>query len=167
MPQPRWLNDAEMRAWRGTLRMTWLLEAAISRDLARDSHLSHADYYVLVQLSESPERRMRMSDLAAGILWSKSRLSHQIDRMEARGLVRRQDCPSDARGTFAVLTPTGMRAIRAAAPHHVESIRRNFLGHLTPGQIAVLGDVTEVVVNALAESLRPAAPAVDVLIHHR
>jgi DNA-binding MarR family transcriptional regulator len=156
MEATRWLTDDEMRAWRGHLRMSWLLDAAIARDLARDSRLSHPDYYVLVSLSETPEQRMRMSDLAAGILWSKSRLSHQIRRMEARGLVRREDCSSDGRGTFAVLTPMGLDAINAAAPYHVESIRRHLLDPLTPQQIAALADVSGVVTDRLAATLQPA-----------
>ena len=158
MEATRWLTDDEMRAWRGHLRMSWLLDAAIARDLARDSGLSHPDYYVLVSLSETPEQRMRMSDLAAGILWSKSRLSHQIRRMEARGLVRREDCSSDGRGTFAVLTAVGLDAIKAAAPYHVESIRRHLLDPLTPQQIAVLADVAGVVTDRLAATLQPAQP---------
>ena len=155
MEATRWLTDEEMRAWRGHLRMSWLLDAAIARDLARDSGLSHPDYYVLVSLSETPEQRMRMSDLAAGILWSKSRLSHQIRRMEARGLVRREDCSSDGRGTFAVLTPMGLEAIQAAAPHHVESIRRHLLDPLTPEQVTALAGIAGVVTDRLAATLQP------------
>jgi len=150
---PRWLDGAEARAWRGWLRLCWLLDAAIARDLARDSGLSHPDYYVLVQLSETPGHRMRMSDLAAGIQWSKSRVSHQVRRMEDRGLVRREDCASDARGTYACLTREGLRAIQEAAPMHVESIRRNLIDHLSPRDIAWLGDVTERVAARLAAIL--------------
>ena len=155
MAAPRWLDDRESRAWRGYLRLTWLLDAAIARDLQRDSGLSHADYYVLVQLSEAPGRRMRMSDLASGILWSRSRVSHQTRRMEARGLVRREECASDARGTFACLTRAGLRAIQEAAPSHVESIRRNLLDHLTPQQVDALGDISATVVDWLAAALQP------------
>src|SRR3984893_3977993 len=138
MEAARWLTDEEMLAWRGHLRMSWLLDAAIARELARESGLSPPGYYVLVSLSETPGRRWRMSDLATGILWSKSRLSHQIRRMEARGLVRREECSSDGRGTFAVLTPIGLQAIQRAAPHHVESIRRPLLDPLTPEQVTAL-----------------------------
>ena len=143
--EPRWLDPVEMRAWRGHLRMSWLLAAAIERDLRRLG-LSHPDYYVLVQLSESRDHRMRMTDLAEGIQWSKSRLSHHIDRMERRGLVRREECPSDARGAFACLTAEGLLAIQAAAPDHVESIRRHFLDGLTDEQVQSLGDVSEAVI---------------------
>ncbi len=134
-----------MRAWRGHLRMSWLVAAAIERDL-RQAGLSHPDYYVLVQLSESPERRMRMSDLAAGIQWSKSRLSHHLDRMELRGLVSREDCPNDARGAYACLTPAGLRAIQDAAPAHVASVRRHFIDALTPEQLESLGQISDSVI---------------------
>ena len=142
-----------MRAWVGQLRMGRLLEAAIERDLIRDSGLSHADYYVLVRLTETPEGRMRMTDLAGGILWSKSRLSHQIRRMEARGLVRREECSSDGRGTFACLTAGGLRAIQEAAPLHVESIRRNLLDHLSRDEIAALGVLADRVIDRLAPAI--------------
>lgn len=143
--QPRWLDPTELRAWRGYLQMSWLVAAAIERDLRR-AGLSHPDYYVLVQLSESSERRMRMSDLASGIQWSKSRLSHHLDRMELRGLVSREDCPSDARGAYACLTPAGLRAIEDAAPGHVASVRRHFIDALTPDQLETLAEISETVI---------------------
>ncbi|MBV9101244.1 MAG: MarR family transcriptional regulator [Candidatus Dormibacteraeota bacterium] len=139
--------------------MSWLLDAAIARDLARDSGLSHPDYYVLVQLSETPGHRMRMSDLAAGIQWSKSRVSHQVRRMEDRGLVRREECSSDGRGTFACLTRQGLRTIQEAAPMHVESIRRNLLDHLSSDDLARLGDIAERVAAVLSAELGSAQDA--------
>ena len=151
--EPRWLDPAEMRAWRGHIRMSWLLAAAIERDLRRLG-LSHPDYYVLVQLSESADHRMRMTELAEGIQWSKSRLSHHIDRMERRGLVRREDCASDARGAFACLTAAGLRAIQAAAPDHVESIRRHFLDPLGGEQLSQLGDINEELIAHLSTRAR-------------
>jgi DNA-binding MarR family transcriptional regulator len=159
MPTPRWLDNTEAKAWRGHLRMSWLLDAAITRDLARDAGLSQPDYYVLVNLSEAVGRRMRMTDLAAGIQWSKSRLSHQIARMEARGLVRREGCPGDARGTFAVLTPMGLRAIERAAPNHVESIRRHLFDVLSREQVDALAAITETVVEHLGAEPCTSAPA--------
>ena len=147
--EPQWLDPTEMRAWRGHLRMSWLLAAAIERDLRRLG-LSHPDYYVLVQLSESPDHRMRMTDLAEGIQWSKSRLSHHLDRMEARGLVRREDCASDARGAFACLTPAGLQAIQTAAPDHVGSVRRHFIDVLDDTQLGQLGDINETLIAHLS-----------------
>ena len=148
--EPRWLDPVEMRAWRGHLRMSWLLAAAIERDLRRLG-LSHPDYYVLARLSETPDRRMRMTELAEGIQWSKSRLSHHIDRMERRELVRREDCASDARGAFACLTDAGLRAIQAAAPDHVESVRRHFVDALNDEQLAQLGDINDTLVAHLSK----------------
>ena len=155
MQEPRWLDDTEAKAWRGHLRMSWLLDAAIARDLAREAGLSYPDYHVLAWLSETPDRRMRMTDLAAGMRWSKSRLSHQIARMEARGLVSRAGCPSDARGTFAILTPEGFAAIEQAAPGHEASIRRHLLDVLTREQVETLAGITETVVDRLADGGAP------------
>ena len=148
MGDPRWLDDTEQRAWRSLIQMIGLIEAAISRDLAQD-RLSLADYHVLARLSEAAEGRMRVSELADSIHWSKSRLSHQLSRMEGRGLICRHNCPSDARGTFAVVTEAGMEAIRAAAPGHVESIRRHLLERLTREQINALAEICESVLRDL------------------
>jgi DNA-binding MarR family transcriptional regulator len=147
----RWLTDAEMRAWLGYRRMFLLLNAAVNRDLARDSGLSEPDYDVLSNLSSAPDHRGRLSELAARMLWSQSRLSHHISRMEQRGLVRREDCESDARGSVIVLTKQGLRTIEKAAPHHVESVRRHIIDALSPEQIKALGDITETVVSHLGE----------------
>ena len=147
----QWLNDAEMRAWLGYRRMFLLLNAAVNRDLARDSGLSEADYDVLSNLSSAPDHRGRLSELAARMLWSQSRLSHHISRMEQRGLVRREECESDARGSVVVLTKQGLRVLEKAAPLHVESVRKHIIDVLSPAQIKALGDITETVVNHLGE----------------
>jgi DNA-binding MarR family transcriptional regulator len=149
----QWLTDAEMRAWLGYRRMFLLLNAAVNRDLARDSGLSEPDYDVLSNLSSAPDHRGRLSELAARMLWSQSRLSHHISRMEQRGLVRREDCESDARGSVIVLTKEGLRTLEKAAPHHVESVRRHIIDALSPAQIRALGDITETVVSHLGEPL--------------
>jgi DNA-binding MarR family transcriptional regulator len=146
---PDWLSAEEARAWLGYRRMRALLDLQISRDLASDSGLSDADYDVLSTVSESPERMLRLGDLAAYMLWSKSRLSHHIARMEQRGLVARQDCAADGRGAMLTLTEAGWQAIRSAAPAHVDSVRRHFIGLLSAGQIRMLGDLTETVVAHL------------------
>jgi DNA-binding MarR family transcriptional regulator len=147
----RWLNDAEMRAWLGYRRMFLLLNAAVNRDLARASGLSEPDYDVLSNLSSAPDHRGRLSELAARMLWSQSRLSHHISRMEQRGLVRREECDSDARGSVVVLTKQGLRTLEKAAPQHVESVRRHIIDVLSPDQIKALGDITETVVSHLGE----------------
>lgn len=145
MAEPRWLNPVETRAWRGWIELADLLRAALARDLWSASRVSDADYAVLVHLSEAPGRRVRMSDLAAALRWSKSRLSHQVGRMEARGLVTREHCPTDGRGAFAVLTGSGMAETAAAAPAHVESVRRHLIDVLSPEQQANLADIAETV----------------------
>lgn len=129
--------------------MRALLDLQLNRDLARDSGLSEADYDVLSNVSESAGHSLRLGDLAAHMLWSKSRLSHHVARMERRGLVARQDCASDGRGAVLTLTEAGWQAIRNAAPGHVESVRRHFLDLLTPDQVQALGDLTETVLAHL------------------
>jgi DNA-binding MarR family transcriptional regulator len=136
---PRWLAPEEQQAWRAHLATSKLL----SRQLDRDLHpfgLSINDYEILVVLSESAEHRLRMTDLADATAQSRSRLSHQITRMEASGLVRRDSCPGDKRGLFAVLTDAGMATIEQVAPHHVESVRRHFINLLDESQLAALRD---------------------------
>jgi DNA-binding MarR family transcriptional regulator len=152
----RWLDEDEMRAWRGYRRMFLLLNAQVNRDLARDSGLSEPDYDVLSNLSTAPDRRGRLSEVAARMLWSQSRLSHHIARMEQRGLVVREGCEQDGRGSVVVLTDEGLRAIRKAAPKHIASVRRHIIDLLTPAQIAALGDIAETVVAHLGD---PSAPA--------
>jgi len=147
--EPRWLDEAEMRAWGGYRRMRGLLDLQISRDLADDSGLSDADYDVLSSLGEAPGHRMRLTELAAHLLWSKSRLSHHLTRMQQRGLVAREDCPSDARGAVVALTDAGWETITAAAPLHMESVRRHFVDRLSGEQLAVLGDIADTVVRHL------------------
>ncbi|MDX3225420.1 MarR family winged helix-turn-helix transcriptional regulator [Streptomyces sp. ME19-01-6] len=127
----RWLSDEEQRAWRIHLDVSRLLTYQLERDL-QPFGLTMNDYEILVNLSESEGRRMRMSDLAAATLQSKSRLSHQITRMENAGLVRRENCESDRRGLYAVLTEDGWETMRKVAPHHVESVRKHFIDLLSP-----------------------------------
>ena len=148
---PRWLDEREARAWRGYERMRGQLSARLERNLLRDAGLSGADYAVLVNLSEAPDGRLRAGELGRAMNWEKSRLSHQVTRMAGRGLVRREQCPSDARGSFVVLTCDGMRAIREAAPDHVEDVRRYMIDALTPGQLDTLYAITRTVVARLAE----------------
>ncbi len=156
----RWLTEAEDRSWRGYRRMRLLLDAQIARDLARDSGLSEPDYDVLSTVSETEGRRWRLNELAAHMLWSKSRLSHHITRMEQRGLVRREECEDDARGAVIVLTDEGLRAIQAAAPDHVASVREHLIDLLSDRQIAALAGIADTVLRHLAELERqPANPA--------
>jgi DNA-binding MarR family transcriptional regulator len=145
----RWLTDDEQCAWRTYLSVNRLLTYQLEKDL-QPFGLTNNDYEILVNLSESAERRMRMSDLAAATLQSKSRLSHQITRMENAGLVRRENCESDRRGLYAVLTDRGTETMQKVAPHHVASVRKHFIDMLTPEALA---DLRESLVP-VAEHLR-------------
>jgi DNA-binding MarR family transcriptional regulator len=142
----RWLSEEEQRTWRVHLETNRLLMYQLERDL-QPFGLTLNDYEILVNLSESKELRMRMSDLATATLQSKSRLSHQITRMENAGLVRREHCDTDRRGLFAVLTEHGLTTMQKVAPHHVEAVRRHFIDLLSPealaGLRAALGPVAE------------------------
>lgn len=130
-----WLNEDEQRAWRIHLDVSRLLMYQLERDL-QPFGLTNNDYEILVNLSEADERRLRMSDLAKSTLQSKSRLSHQITRMETAGLVRRENCESDRRGLYAVLTDHGWDTMRQVAPRHVASVRAHFIDLLTPEDLS-------------------------------
>jgi DNA-binding MarR family transcriptional regulator len=138
----RWLDDDQQVAWRGYLRMQSQLSARLNRQLQADSGLSLADFDVLVQLTDVPDARVRVSELARSLQWEKSRLSHHVGRMEKRGLVAREECADDGRGAFVVLTPEGRRAIEAAAPPHVETVRRVVFDDLTPEQVEALATIS-------------------------
>ncbi|WP_280267473.1 MarR family winged helix-turn-helix transcriptional regulator [Nocardia wallacei] len=140
-PEPRWLSSAQQRAWRAYMDGGQRLLAELNRQLQRDSDLSLAEYRILVLLSEAPDHSLRMSDLADGVLSSRSRLTHQVRRMEEQGMVRRTSAEEDGRGVRAHLTEEGMRRLRAAAPGHVNAVRRDFIDLLTPTQLAVIGEV--------------------------
>lgn len=146
----RWLTEPEQDSWRSWLAANLLVPDRLGRDLQEEAGLTLADYEILVRLSESPDRRVRMSDLAAQTLSSRSRLSHQIDRMEKAGHVRREECPDDRRGYFAVLTEDGWQALVEAAPAHVESVRRRLVDVLTPAEFAELGRINQKIVDALS-----------------
>jgi DNA-binding MarR family transcriptional regulator len=146
--QPRWLTDEEQQAWRATVNLSQLLLRQLDRELAEHG-LNGRDYEILVELSEAPEHRLRMTDLADATSQSRSRLSHQVSRMEKRGLVRRDDCEGDKRGTFAVLTEAGFEAIERVAPQHVESVRRHFVDQLTPHQLEEIRAAFQPVVEYL------------------
>ena len=134
-----WLSREEQDAWRAWLDATLQLNNQLSRDLHEAHGLTLADYEILVHLSESPDRRMRMSELADKVLSSRSRLSHQIDRMERAALVAREHCVDDRRGSFAVLTDHGWEVLVKAAPDHVASVRRHLVDVLDTQEFAALG----------------------------
>ena len=145
-----WLTPDEQEAWRAYLATSKLLFRQLERDL-NPFGLSGNDYEILVVLSEAPEHRLRMTDLADATAQSRSRLSHQVTRMEAAGLVRRDTCPGDKRGLFTVLTEAGMATIERVAPYHVESVRRHFIDRLTPEQLGTLREGYAVINGHLRE----------------
>ncbi|MDG4766808.1 MarR family transcriptional regulator [Solwaraspora sp. WMMD406] len=145
----RWLDDDEQRTWRAFLAATRSLMTTLDRELHSQAGLSHAYYEILVRLSEAPERTLRMSELAEATDSSRSRLSHAVARLEATGWVQREDCATDRRGQFAVLTEAGFTALADAAPGHVEGVRRHLFDQLTPDQIEQLRRISEVVIAHL------------------
>jgi DNA-binding MarR family transcriptional regulator len=153
MAEPRWLTDAEERSWRSYRAMRTLLDLEIARDLKRDSGLSEADYDVLSTLSESTDGSWRASAFAERLRWSTSRLAHQVGRMEQRGLVERRGTDYDARGAVVALTDDGWATVRAAAPPHVESVRRNLIDLLTPAEIKALHRIASKVVENLRDGV--------------
>jgi DNA-binding MarR family transcriptional regulator len=148
---PTWLNPAEMKAWRRYIVASRRLLEALDLDLSCHE-LSMADYEILAQLSDAPDRQMRMSELADVAMLSRSRLSHRIKVMEKEGWVKREACSEDKRGFYAVMTPKGWKAIVAAAPDHVESVRARFLDHLSKNDQAVLAEIFERVSTSLREN---------------
>ncbi|OPC81089.1 MarR family transcriptional regulator [Embleya scabrispora] len=153
--EPRWLSDEDQHVWRQIIAVINMLPPRLERELQRTHGLSLHDYQILVQISEHPRQEVRLSDLAEATQQSKSRLSHQMTRMENAGLVARRNCPTDRRGAYAVLTEEGWEALRAAAPTHVESVREHLMDVMTPAQKQTVGEAF----GAVAAKLRPAARA--------
>jgi DNA-binding MarR family transcriptional regulator len=150
---PRWLNPREMKAWRAYIIGSRRLLEALDSDL--DGHdLTMADYEVMAQLSEAPGRRIRMSELADLAMLSKSRLSHRMKVMEKAGWVRREECTEDRRGYWAVMTDKGMKAIVAAAPSHVESVRRRFIDQLSVKEQEALSGIFSHVTEELRNQFK-------------
>ncbi|MFC5176062.1 MarR family winged helix-turn-helix transcriptional regulator [Nocardioides taihuensis] len=144
-----WLSSEEEQLWRRWLRMNALLPAALHHGLQTDAGLSLPDFDVLVQLTDTEDGRIRVSDLARGLTWERSRVSHHVTRMERRGLVRREECRDDGRGAFVVLTPAGRTAIERAAPAHVRTVRHLVFDALTPAEVEAVSSAVEKVVSRL------------------
>ncbi len=156
-PEPtvvRWLDVKEERAWRLFQVMQARLTALLARDLSAHSGLSFQDYVVLVALTDERAGQIRLLRLGALLGWEKSRISHQVSRMAERGLVEKRKCGSDRRGAFVAVTPKGREEIGAAAPSHLEAVRRLFIDRLTPAQLASIAEVAEVVLAAVADEER-------------
>jgi DNA-binding MarR family transcriptional regulator len=145
----RWLDEEEQATWRAFVWSTHLLFDRLDRELQRDAGMPHAYYVILVTLSEVPDRRLRMSELADRTLSSRSRLSHAVSRLEQYGWVRREECETDRRGQLAILTDGGFAALEAAAPGHVAGVREHLFDQLTPEQQGQLREIGEAVLKHL------------------
>jgi DNA-binding MarR family transcriptional regulator len=137
MATPRWLDEREAHLWRAWLRVAHELPRVLEDEINQGSGLSAADYAVLIPLSESADGVLRPRDIGREIWWDRSRLSHQLTRMEKRGLVAREECAEDGRGALVRMTPAGRAAIEGAAPDHVDATRRYFFDHLSSRDIDV------------------------------
>jgi DNA-binding MarR family transcriptional regulator len=143
------LNDSEAQAWRGLQHMVMALDAAMARQLSADTSLSYPDYVVLVALTDRRDGRRRVNDLAGELGWEQSRLSHHLRRMADRGLIDKIPCDQDRRGSWVEVTAQGRSAIRAAAPGHVELVRRLFVDLLSPAELEALADIAGRVLDHL------------------
>ena len=150
-----WLTEKQQRVWREWLAVNDQLPVALHKQLQGDSGLSLPDFDVLVQLSETPDGKVRILPLANALGWERSRLSHHVKRMEGRGLVEREECPDDGRGAFVVLTPTGREAIERAAPEHARTVRELVFDALTDDELDMLAQFTNKIVNPLQRERSP------------
>ena len=150
----RWLTEDEQTTWRAYLLTTQLVEEVLDRQLQRDAKMPLAYYAILVALSEAEQCSVRMSDLARSLRYSQSRMTHAITSLERSGWVRRENCPNDRRSQLASITPAGMDALRAAAPGHVEAVRRVVFDPLDPEEVAQLGALCTRILRGLDDLSR-------------
>ena len=136
-----WLSEPQQRAWRAYINGSTLLFERLDRDLREQFDVSLPEYEILVRLSESPRRSMRMAVLASSVSHSRSRVTHTITRLERAGLVERRSCPTDGRGVIATLTSAGWDRLVAAAPVHVEGVRQHLVEVASAEDLAAIGRV--------------------------
>jgi DNA-binding MarR family transcriptional regulator len=145
----RWLTPGQLRSWIQLEAVAELLPPVLDSQLQRDAQLTHFEYLVLAKLSESPERVLRMTALAATTNSTLPRLSHVVSRLEARGFVERVPCPGDRRATNAHLTESGWAKVVQTAPGHVGTVREHVIDLLTPEQLDQLGEIMGVLLQKL------------------
>src|SRR3954454_7042634 len=162
---PKWLHQREDRAWRAFRHASHRLPLRLQRHLLQNSGLSDADYEILAVLSEHPAGRMTAQEMSVVLQWEKSRLSHQVRRMQERELIRREPNPADARSAMIRLLPAGRRAIEAAAPVHVDAVRRHLIDLFTPDELDTLAALNERILRHLADEPFPANCAPEDLAH--
>ena len=153
-----WLTDSEMQAWQAFLRASIRLMERLDHELEPHG-LSLADYEILVHLSAEPTAELRMTELAARTLVSRSGLTRRLDRLVDSGLVERRSCPTDRRGVLAVLTPAGRRRLEESAPTHVEGVRRHFIAQLEGQDLPTLAGALNSVVESAERPEGDTAPA--------
>jgi DNA-binding MarR family transcriptional regulator len=161
MSGTRWLSDTEQRVWREFSAAIDMIRGHVESQLQHEARMPHTYYEVLVVLSESPARTLRMSELAEKCRSSRSRLSHAVARLEENGWVRRNSCRTDKRGSFAVLTDAGFAALEEAAPGHVEAVREALFDALSPAQVQALGEISAAIRNKLAPACAAARAAAE------
>jgi DNA-binding MarR family transcriptional regulator len=149
MTGTRWLSPSQQRDWRAYIEGSVRLTEALERDLKKRHEMSLAEYEILVQLSEAPERQLRMAELAASASQSRSRLTHTVGRLEAKGFVSRADCHTDKRGVYAQLTDDGFAALSRAAADHVAAVRDLFIDVIEPPDLTALGRAFRAVADHL------------------
>ncbi|HET7328264.1 MAG TPA: MarR family transcriptional regulator [Nocardioidaceae bacterium] len=147
----RWLNTGQQRAWRAYMLGTTQLMAQLDRDLNAEHGLSLPEYEILVRLSEAPELRMRMAELADSLNHSRSRLTHTVARMEIAGLVTRESCGTDRRGVYAFLTEAGVQRLADAAPVHVAGVRRYLVDAMSAEDLEAVGRAFTAVAEVLGD----------------
>ncbi|HWM02140.1 MAG TPA: MarR family transcriptional regulator [Actinophytocola sp.] len=158
MSDTRWLSTREQEVWRAFMGAFHGLSDQLARQLQRDSAMPYTYYEILVALSEAPDRTLRMSALAGIRGSSRSRLSHAVARLEEAGWVVRRECPTDKRGSFAVLTDKGFAALAAAAPGHVTEVRERLFDRLTPDQVEQLGVISKAILGGVDAQSLPWCP---------
>ena len=148
------VTPEEWDAWRTFHSMRRKLDLALERQLQRDAEISGAEYGVLLQLFEAPGKQLRGRDLGERLSWEKSRVSHQVSRMEARGLVERRECETDLRGSWVGLTAQGSRAVLGAMRGHAATLRRYFFDVLEPAELAAFTAVSKKVIDVVEPEIR-------------
>ena len=149
MPDPAHVTQEEWDVWRAFLQMRRQLDLALEHQLQRDADISIADFGILMSLLEAPDKQLRAGELSQKLAWEKSRVSHQVSRMEKRGLVERRLCDSDARGTWVGLTPAGSRAVLGAMREHSATLRQHFFDALSPAELAAIKSASHRVLDTI------------------
>jgi len=139
----RLLTESQMRAWRAFLGASTLVSARLNHELDEAAAISMYEYEILVRLFESEAGRVRMSQLADQVSYSRSRLTHTVGRLERAGYVLRSSCPNDRRGVYAHLTKAGYEFLAQTAPIHLDGVRRHLINRFTPSELATLTELLE------------------------